>query len=67
MQCHGDKSLPETELERCILFTFISGGSRGSYVSKILNVKKKESGPLGVGGICRARPLDPPMFIHGRR
>ena len=33
--------------------------SRGSYVSKILYVKMKESGPLV--GVCRARPLDPPM------
>ena len=31
-----------------------SGGvdSRGSYVSKILYVKTKESGPLGGGGTC---------------
>ena len=35
---------------------------RGSYVSKILHVKTKESGPVG-GGARRARPppLDPPM------
>ena len=33
----------------------------GSYVSKILHVKMKESGPVG-GGARRARPpLDPPM------
>ena len=32
---------------------------RGGYVSKILHVKTKESGP--VGGAC---PLDPPMEIH---
>ena len=28
---------------------------RGGYVSKILHVKMKESGPVG-GGVCRARP-----------
>ena len=33
--------------------------SRGGYVSKILYVEMKGSGPLG--GVCRARPLDPPM------
>ena len=34
---------------------------RGSYVSKILHVKTKESGPIG-GGARRVRPpLDPPM------
>ena len=33
--------------------------SRGSNVSKILYVKTKEFGPLG--GVRRARPLDPPM------
>ena len=34
---------------------------RGGYVSKILHVKTKESGPMG-GGARRARPpLDPPM------
>ena len=33
--------------------------SRGGYVSKILYVKTKEFGPLG--GVRRARPLDPPM------
>ena len=34
---------------------------RGGYVSKILHVKMKESGPVG-GGARRARPpLDPPM------
>ena len=47
-----------------------SGGSRISsrggvdsesgYVLKILYVETKESGPLG--GVRRARPLDPPMF-----
>ena len=36
---------------------------RGSYVSKILHVKTKESGPVG-GGARRARPpLDPPMVL----
>ena len=41
----------------------IGGGldSRGGYVSKILYVKTKESGPLG--GMHRVRPLDPPMFL----
>ena len=34
---------------------------RGGYVSKILHVKTKESGPVGGGGARRARPLDPPM------
>ena len=35
---------------------------RGGYVSKILHVKMKESGPVG-GGARRARPpLDPPMY-----
>ena len=29
--------------------------SRGGYVSKILYVKTKESGPLG--GVCQVRPL----------
>ena len=33
--------------------------SRGSYVSKILYVKTKESGPFG--GVPGAHPLDPPM------
>ena len=32
---------------------------RGGYVSKILYVETKESGPLG--GVSWARPLDPPM------
>ena len=35
--------------------------SQGSYISKILYVKTKESGPLG--GVCRARPLNPPMQL----
>ena len=35
--------------------------SRGGYVSKILYVKIKESGPLGGGGVPRAHPLDLPM------
>ena len=34
-------------------------GSRGSYVSKILYVKTKESGPLG--SVCRECLLNPPM------
>ena len=36
--------------------------SRGGYVSKILYVKMKESGPLG-GRACvgHGPPLDPPM------
>ena len=33
---------------------------QGGYVSKILHVKMKESGPVG-GGARRAPPLDPPM------
>ena len=39
----------------------VKGGvaSRGGYISKILYVKMKESGPLG-GGVHGARPLDPP-------
>ena len=41
---------------------------RGGYVSKILHVKMKESGP--VGGARAGRPLDPPMklysFCHNR-
>ena len=37
---------------------------RGGYVSKILHVKTKESGPVGGGGARRARPpLDPPMKL----
>ena len=41
-----------------------SGGmdSRGGYVWQILYVKTKESGPLG--GVRRARPLDPPMVLN---
>ena len=38
-------------------------GSRGSYISKILYVETKESGPSGAGGVRRARPLDPPMVM----
>ena len=35
---------------------------RGGYVSKILHVKTKESGPVGGGGRAPgAPPLDPPM------
>ena len=33
----------------------------GSYISKILHVKMKESGPVG-GGALGAPPLDPPMW-----
>ena len=36
--------------------------SRGGYVSKILYIKTKESGPFG--GVPRARPLDPPMYYN---
>ena len=36
---------------------------RGGYVSKILHVKTKESGPVGGGARAgRAPPLDPPML-----
>ena len=35
---------------------------RGSYVSKILHVKTKESGPVG-GRAPGAPPLDPPMNL----
>ena len=35
---------------------------RGGYVSKILHVKMKESGPVG-GCTLGAPPLDPPMSI----
>ena len=35
--------------------------SQGGYVSKILYVETKESGPLGEGGCAPARLLDPPM------
>ena len=38
--------------------------SRGGYVSKLLYVKMKESGPVGGGGVRRARPLDPPMVMY---
>ena len=43
----------------------VGGGvdSRGGYVSKILYVKAKESGPVG-GVLRQARPLDPPMGVH---
>ena len=38
-------------------------GPRGGYISNILHVKMKESGPVG-GGARRARPpLDPPMIL----
>ena len=36
--------------------------SRGGYISKIMYVKMKESGPLG--GVRRARPPDPPMVLE---
>ena len=41
-------------ISRCGGVDFIGG-----YVSKILHVETKESGPLG--GVWRVRPLDPPM------
>ena len=41
--------------------TGVGVDSRGGYVSKIIYVKTKESGPLG--GVRRARPLDPPMVL----
>ena len=38
---------------------------RGGYVSKILHVKMKESGPVGGGGAPGAPPpLDPPMIFN---
>ena len=37
---------------------------RGGYVSKILHVKRKESGPVGGGRAPGAPPLDPPMLIQ---
>ena len=37
---------------------------RGGYVSKILHVKMKESGPVGGARAGRA-PLDPPMIPTG--
>ena len=46
-------------------WTLWGGGvdSRGGYVSKILYVKTKESGPLG-GGVRRASAnVDPPMHL----
>ena len=36
---------------------------RGGYVSKILHVKTKESGPVGGGRAPGAPPLDPPMIL----
>ena len=42
----------------------VGGGGvdfREGYVSKILYVKMKESGPLGGGGHVLDAPLDPPM------
>ena len=48
-----------------VVYNHISGGSsvdsRGGYISKILYVKTKQSGPLG--GVRGARPLDPPIHI----
>ena len=39
---------------------------RGGYVSKILHVKTKESGPIGGGARAgRPPPLDPPMIRYG--
>ena len=38
--------------------------SRGSYISKILYVETKESGPLG-GACAGYAPLDPPMVMLG--
>ena len=36
--------------------------ARGGYVSKILHVKTKESGPIG-GHVLGVPPLDPPMVF----
>ena len=36
---------------------------RGGYVSKILHVKMKESGPIGGGTRRACPPLDPPMLV----
>ena len=36
---------------------------RGGYVSKILHVKMKESGPVGGGRAPGTPPLDPPMGL----
>ena len=35
---------------------------RGGYVSNILHVKTKESGPVGGGSRTGRAPLDPPMI-----
>ena len=45
------------------VFDLVAGGvdSRGGYISKILYVEMKESGPLG--GVRWARPIDPPMIL----
>ena len=45
----------------------VGGGadSRDGYVSKILGVKTKESGPLGEGARAGGAPLDPPL-VHLR-
>ena len=37
--------------------------SRGSYISNILYVETKGSGPLGGGGMCLACPLDLQMVV----
>ena len=37
--------------------------TRGGYISKILYVKTKESGPLGRRDVRRVRPLDPPLLF----
>ena len=46
-------------------FPVVGGGgvdSRGGYISKILYIKMKESGPSG--GVRQSRPLDPPMLLR---
>ena len=66
-----------TDDQRFHLKSQVSGGSRislggvnlvggsvdsqGGYVSTILHIETKESGPLG--GVRRARPLDLPMQV----
>ena len=37
---------------------------RGGYISKILHVKTKESGPLGGGACAGCAPLDLPMYTN---
>ena len=39
---------------------------RGGYISKILHVKTKESGPIGGARAGRPPPLDPPMLSVAR-